>query len=130
MIDHSKCQHENTKSERAKCRARQRAGHPHFVDRHDDMTAGERMSLECSLCYPSVCDADLITEQSGELSRVLRREDARPSLWVALSSPEVHGYIVYTDTERVLIHDLQSGVAKWHNWAKIDGKIFDQTPSV
>lgn len=106
MIDHSKCQHANTKSERAKCRARQRVGHR------------------------SVYDADLISEQSAELSRVLTREDARASLWVALSSPEIRGYIVYSDADRVLIHDLESGVAEWHDWAKIDGKIFDESPSV
>lgn len=130
MIDHSKCTHTNTKSERAKCRARQRTGHPHYRDRHDDMTVAERMSLECSICYPSVCDADLVAEQPAVLSRVLTREDARASLWVAVSSPEMCGYIVYTDHERVLIHDVTAGVATWHNWAKIDGQIFDETPSI
>lgn len=56
MVSHNTCDHPATKAARAACRARRREKHPHYVDDHDSLTAGERMNLECDICYPEICE--------------------------------------------------------------------------
>jgi len=95
MIDHTRCPHENTKSERAKCRARQRQQYNVGAD-------------------------ESIPESPIVLGDRLTSDASRPGLWVVLRRDDGSlnaGYIVACDGSSVLLN-VGSGVERF-TWSDV-----------